>query len=97
MSGRNAGAAGELTDSPASLVTFLLLLIHNFSMNSAAALDYWLNVLEKEIKDIVVSKHSAHLTEVERILKGLITSFFCIFQSFTWNLSCLPLNAFSLS
>lgn len=74
MSGRNAGAAGELTDSPASLVSFLFMLIHNFSMNSVASVDYWLNVLEKEIKDIVVSKHSAHLTEVERILKGLYSA-----------------------
>jgi hypothetical protein len=70
MRGRSAGVAGELTDSPASLVTFLLMLVHNFSMNSAASVDYWLNVLEKEIKDIVVSKHSAHLAEVERMLKG---------------------------
>jgi len=70
MSGRGAGVAGEMTDSPASLVTFLMMLIHNFSMNSVASVDYWLNVLEKEIKDIVVSKHSAHLAEVERMLKG---------------------------
>ena len=70
MRGRGTEIAGELTDSPASLVTFLMMLIHNFSMNSAASIDYWLNALEKEIKDIVVSKHSAHLGEVERILKG---------------------------
>jgi hypothetical protein len=72
MSGRSAGVAGEMTDSPSALVTFLLMLIHNFSMNSAASIDYWLNALEKEIKDIVVSKHSAHLGEVERILKGVV-------------------------
>ena len=70
MRGKRTGVAGELSDSPASLVTFLMMLIHNFSMNSAAAVDYWLNVLEREIKDIVVSKHSAHLAEVERTLKG---------------------------
>ena len=70
MRGKRTGVAGELSDSPASLVTFLMMLIHNFSMNSAAAVDYWLNVLEREIKDIVVSKHSAHLAEVERIIKG---------------------------
>lgn len=70
MRGRSTGVAGELTDSPASLLTFLLLLIHNFSMNSCASVDYWLNILEREIKDIVVSKHSLHLSEVQRILKG---------------------------
>ena len=70
MRGRSSGIAGELTDSPASLVTFLLMLMHNFSMNSAATVDYWLNALEVEIKDIVVSKHSTHMNEVERVLKG---------------------------
>lgn len=70
MRGKGTSVAGELTDSPASLVTFLLMLTHNFSMNSCASLDYWLNILEREIKDIVVSKHSLHLSEVERILKG---------------------------
>ena len=70
MRGRSSGIAGELTDSPASLVTFLLMLMHNFSMNSAATVDYWLNALEVEIKDIVVSKHSTHINEVERVLKG---------------------------
>ena len=72
MRGRGTGVGGEITDSPASLVTFLLMLVHNFSMNSAAPVDYWLNVLEKEIKDIVVSKHVTHVAEVERILKGTL-------------------------
>lgn len=70
MGGRSAGVAGEITDSPAALMTILLMLVHTFSMNAVASIDYWLNLLEKEIKDIVVSKHSAHLTEVERLLKG---------------------------
>jgi hypothetical protein len=73
MRGRSSGVAGEITDSPATLVTFLLMLIHNFNMNSSASVDYWLNMLEMEIKDIVVSKHSAHIAEVERILKGTFT------------------------
>ncbi len=72
IGGRNAGVAGEITDSPAALMTTLLMLVHTFSMNAVASIDYWLNLLEKEIKDIVVSKHSAHLTEVERLLKGSI-------------------------
>jgi hypothetical protein len=66
----DAGGADDIADSPATLVTFLQLLLHNFSMNSCATLDYWLGVLEKEIRDIVVSKHSAHITEVERLLRG---------------------------
>ena len=70
IGGRGAGVAGEITDSPAALMTILLMLVHTFSMNAVASIDYWLNLLEKEIKDIVVSKHSTHLTEVERLLKG---------------------------
>lgn len=85
MGGRSAGVAGEITDSPAALMTILLMLVHTFSMNAVASVDYWLNLLEKEIKDIVVSKHSSHLTEVERLLKGkALTSLF------------LPLLALSL-
>ena len=72
MRGRSANVASEIADSPASLVTFLTLLIHNFNMNSSATLDYWLSVLEKEIKDIVVSKHKSHLSEIERMIKGIV-------------------------
>jgi hypothetical protein len=70
VQGERAGTAGELIESPASLVTILLMLVHNFSMNSVTSVDHWMNVLEKEIEDIVVSKHTAHLAHVERILKG---------------------------
>lgn len=76
IKGKGAGAAGDLTDSPASLATFLQLLMHNFSMNSASTIDAWLTVLEKEIKDIVVSKHGVHLTEIERIIKGIVIYFY---------------------
>lgn len=93
MGGRSAGVAGEISDSPAALMSFLLMLIHTFSMNAVASIDYWLNLLEKEIKDIVVSKHSAHLAEVERLLKGtyfdhyLSSSFICSFSSLSSFLS----------
>jgi hypothetical protein len=70
MLGGGADVTGELADSPASLVTLLQLLIHNFSMDSSTAIGDWLKLLEKEIKDVVVSKHSAHLIEAERVVKG---------------------------
>lgn len=66
----DAGGADDIADTPATLVTFLHLLLHNFSMNSCATLDYWLGVLEKEIRDMVVSKHSAHITEIDKLLRG---------------------------
>jgi hypothetical protein len=72
IKGERAGTAVSLVDSPASLVTFLLMLVHNFSMNSVTSVDHWLNTLEAEIEDIVVSKHSAHLAHAERVLKGTV-------------------------
>jgi hypothetical protein len=97
MHGRSSGVAGEITDSPATLVTFLLMLIHNFNMNSSASVDYWLNTLETEIKDIVVSKHSAHLAEVERILKGKahIAQLTCTSGGWQSDLSCFSLADFN--
>lgn len=68
----DAGGADDIADSPATLVTYLQLLLHNFSMNSCATLDYWLGVLEKEIRDVVVSKHSTHISEVEKLLRGTL-------------------------
>jgi hypothetical protein len=59
-------------------VTFLLMLVHNFSMNSVTSVDHWMNILEKEIEDIVVSKHSAHLAHVERVLKGTRSHVFSV-------------------
>ena len=81
MLGGSADTTAELIDSPASLVTFILLLLHNFDMESTIAIDEWLRLLEREIKDVVVSKHSTHLAEAERILKGetSLVSFCCLY------------------
>lgn len=40
-------------------------------MQSMSSLDFWLNTVETEIKDMAVSKHSTHLTEMARITKDL--------------------------
>lgn len=98
MGGRSAGVAGEIADSPAALMSFLLMLIHTFSMNAVASIDYWLNLLEKEIKDIVVSKHSSHLAEVERLLKGKLTCISLLFcgglNIFTTHSSRVDFNSY---
>jgi hypothetical protein len=70
MLGGSAEASGELLDGPASIATLALLCMHNFSMDSSTALDNWLRILEKEIQDMVVSKHSSHIAEAQRMLKG---------------------------
>ena len=63
--------AAELDDTPATLACFIMMMLHSFSMSNLGALDYWINVVENEVKDMVVSKHSAHLKEMRRIVKGL--------------------------
>ncbi len=62
--------AGELDDSPTTLACFITMLLHSFSMTNLGALDYWLNIVESDVKDIVVSKHASHVKEMRRIVKG---------------------------
>jgi hypothetical protein len=62
--------AAELDDSPATLACFVMMMMHSFSMSNLGALDYWINRVESEVKDMVVSKHSSHLKEMRRIVKG---------------------------
>jgi hypothetical protein len=63
MLGGSASVSGELLDSPASVATLALLAMRTSSMDSSTGLDNWLKLLEKEIKDVVVSKHSSHIDE----------------------------------
>ncbi|KAJ1441564.1 hypothetical protein B484DRAFT_442681 [Ochromonadaceae sp. CCMP2298] len=72
MLGGSASVSGELLDSPASVATLALLAMHTFSMDSSTGLDNWLKLLEKEIKDVVVSKHSSHIDEARRMLKEFL-------------------------
>ncbi len=53
-----------------TLLSFITMMMHSFSMQSLGSMDYWLNVVEEEIKDMAVSKHSSHLAEMGRITKG---------------------------
>ena len=72
----NAIIAGSLDDCPASLALMLESMIHSYSMNTLGALDHWINLVEKEVKDIAVSKHQEHVKELKRILQ----SFRCYIQ-----------------
>ncbi len=44
-----------------TLLSFITMMMHSFSVQSLGSMDYWLNVVEEEIKDMAVSKHSSHL------------------------------------
>lgn len=74
-SGGVAVVAGEIDDSSHTLASFILMLTHSFSMGTLGSLDYWVNIIEKEIKDMVVSKHSSHVAEMERLIKGSFRHF----------------------
>lgn len=62
--------AGELDDSPTTLACFLAMLLHSYSMTNLGALDYWINMVEADVQDIVVSKHTTHVKEMHRIVRG---------------------------
>lgn len=54
-----------------TLMSFISMMVHCFSMQSMSSLDYWMNMVELEIKDMAVSKHSSHLAEMSRITKDI--------------------------
>lgn len=53
--------AGELTDSPAALVSILFTLIHAYSMNTLGSLTEWMRLIAEGVDDLAVSKHSEHV------------------------------------
>lgn len=59
--------ASNAADSPMSLVSLILLLVFNFSMNSLGALHNWKMLLESEVDDVVVSKHVDHVHEMQKV------------------------------
>ena len=62
---------GESVRPPLSLGSLLLCGAHGVSLGALGALDYWCNVIEAEVKDMVVSKHRAHLAHMQRIADGI--------------------------
>ena len=51
-------------------MSFIASLMHSYSMRSLGTIDYWMACIEREVKDVVVSKHSGHVNEMERVIKG---------------------------
>ena len=59
---------GEITESPAGLLTILVGVMHNFSMKSMGQLYSWINIIGREAEDCTVSKHMAHAKEIGRLV-----------------------------
>lgn len=62
--------ASELDDGPAPLASFLITMVHSYSMTNLGSLEYWKNLVEKEVNDVPVSKHPVHVSELRRVIKG---------------------------
>jgi hypothetical protein len=58
---------GEVTDCPFSLVSMIVTLVSNFSMNTMGPLHAWKKLIESEVDDVAVSKHVDHCTEMKKI------------------------------
>lgn len=59
--------AGDLTDCPFSLVSMIVTLISNFSMNTLGPLHAWKKLIDSEVDDVAVSKHVDHCSEMKKI------------------------------
>lgn len=69
---RKEGISGDnIADHPCALVTLLVGMTHNFSMNTSGALDEWLNVLQDDAYDLAVSKHTEHVKMVKSQIKSI--------------------------
>ena len=64
----NAAVCGELDDCPFGLVSVIMAMVHSFSMDTIGSIDYWLNLIDDEVAQVAVSKHSFHQREMQRIL-----------------------------
>jgi hypothetical protein len=47
--------------SPSQLMSAIILLVHNFSMNTLGTIMMWLNTIKLEVVDVSVSKHTVHV------------------------------------
>ncbi len=47
-------------------------MMHNFSMNSMGTMNNWLTLIESEVQDIAVSKHSYHLKATKKLQKIIV-------------------------
>jgi hypothetical protein len=63
--------AGDLTDSPMSLVTMIIALVSNFSMNTLGPLHAWKKLIDIEVDDVAVSKHVDHCGEMKKISSAI--------------------------
>jgi hypothetical protein len=59
--------AGDVTDCPFALVSMIVTLVSNFSMNTMGPLYAWKKIVETEVDDVAVSKHVDHCTEMKKI------------------------------
>lgn len=62
---------GEVTDCPFALVSMIVTLVSNFSMNTMGPLHAWKKLIDSEVDDVAVSKHVDHCTEMKKISSAI--------------------------
>lgn len=63
--------AGDITDCPMSLMSMIITLVSNFSMNTLGPLHAWKKLVDSEVDDVAVSKHVDHCTEMKKISSAI--------------------------
>jgi hypothetical protein len=63
--------AGDLTDCPFALMSMIVTLVSNFSMNTMGPLYAWKKLIDSEVDDVAVSKHVDHCTEMKKISSAI--------------------------
>lgn len=58
---------GELADSTSYLALMLINMVHNFNMDTIAAMEVWMATLEQQIEDLAVTKHNTHIDHMRRL------------------------------
>jgi len=93
----NSAASGQnpisniakIVDHPFSLATYLIAFVNAYNsetlLRSEGPIDKWLELLEEEMKESIISKHQSHIIESKKILMKIgkyIDSSLILFNSF---------------
>jgi hypothetical protein len=55
---------GEILDSISYLAIILIVLLHNFNMNTLHVVEHWMSIISEQLEDLAISKHSAHIDKI---------------------------------
>ena len=62
---------GEILDSISYLALILVILLHNFNMNTLQVVEHWMSIISEHLEDLAISKHSVHIDKIVDICDGI--------------------------